>query len=330
MAKKQNSTPTPPAQDPDNDFASALGVLSTEATTNPQESENPDEDSNPDFDFPEGHPYYRPPAASPEEDEQDDDDNDDDQDSDPGSGQDKPGKENPSRFEYWQSQAAKLAAMNEKLLNMLEDKGQGSSQSGTPSAPVETPEMKIHSIETELQTLTTPDKPARPAGYNATDAVTDPDSESFRYRAQMDDWTDQFATITQKREKLRDSLYQLKLKQIEAPVAEMNKRNQLTEAQQRSVALLKNNYNFNEAEANDFVQMMSKPESMSMDNLVRFYKVIKGVKSPEPKTPATPRRNRSLADAAPPIPNGSGADDANDEEMQTALSFATGLLASKR
>lgn len=313
--------------DDDATFAAALGVFDVDDDENTDGGDQ-GEGNQPQpkqFEFEPGHPYYKPPAKS-DDDQEGGPDLSLNQPADKGKTKAEPNKTNPDRFEYWQAQATKAMEMNQKLMAMLEEKT-ATPPANTPQAEP-TPEEQLQTLQGEASALVAPPRPTKPADYSSTDAVTDPDSASFRYRAAMEEYNEAFIDYTQKKADLTEKIYQVKLDIIEKPVKNMTRQQQLSQEQQNTVALLKENYKFTDEQAIDFIQMMSRPDSMKMENLVRFYQVMKGVKSPNGEPPPQ-KRNRSLLDAAPPMPTGSGAgqDTDDDDEMETSLDFSRGLLS---
>jgi len=252
-----------------------------------------------------------------------------------------PDKENPERFQYWQSVATKQQEQLDRLTAMMEkNMGGGSAPANGNQAdddPEPDPAQVIQQKETELRSLTAPEKPTKPENYNSTDAYTDPDSVSFKHRVAMDEWNSDFADYSMKRQQLQDEVYNAKLKSLEEPVSEIKRERQLTNRDKKMVATLKENYKFDDQQALDFIQQMSKPESMSLDNLVKYYRITQGVESPNAKKSTDKKQeNRSRKrEAAPPIPNGSDAGfsvdyDIDEEELQQGRQFGSGLLNFNR
>lgn len=269
------------------------------------------------------HPYFQSQGEEPGGDEGET----------PPANQPIPDKENPDRYQYWQSIATKQQQQIDAMLAKMN--GQP-AQGSAPAEPQKTPNEIIQEKTSSLQGLKLPEKPTRPEAYNAQDAYTDPDSASFKYRAAMDEWNDNATEISRQREELRSEIFDLKLKSIEQPLNQMAAKTQLSERNQKTVDYLKEKHQFNDQQAMDFIQTMSKPESMSMENLVEFYRHQKGVTSQQPPTQrGTNRDNRSQPqrrEAAPPIPLGSGAGSQSnmDDEAELGMEFGRSLLSFNR
>jgi len=283
-----------------------------------------------------GHPMYdqymKSQGQGGDDDDGDDDDQDDDQ-NDPSKKE--PGKEkgkdkqDKDRYQYWQSQATKLQEMNERLLEMLE-KGQGNG-GNTPPAPVKTPQQELQELDSQLSSLKAPTKPVRPTRYNVQDAYSDPDSEAFAYRVKMDEYRDAMDEYNEQRFNLTNQRYELKTKTLAEPLQRMAQERQLSAQQQKIVDNLKKDYKFTGEEAVEFIEQMSKPESMSMDNLVKLYRLNKGVANPTNRSKPNEDNRFPKRNAAPPIPNGGGAnggdDDDSDDDLAIANGFSNGLIS---
>lgn len=246
----------------------------------------------------------------------------------------KTNKENPDRFEFWQSKYNKMEEMNERLMAQLEKQANGQGEEGQGQGQQKSPQEVLQTKQAELKELSIPSKPSKPSDYNPEEAYTNPDSASFKYRASMDEYNETFAEVMSKRDQLKDEIYDIKLETLQKPVREMAQEKQLSAQQKKTVDSLKENYQFTDEQALDFVDEMSKPESMSMDNLVKFYRVTKGVKSSGSNRTNQQEDNRSRRrEAAPPIPNGSGAGtsrNTDDDEAELGKAFGEGMLSFNR
>jgi len=325
MAGKKKETDSTPANATSQDFFQQA-VDATEGDDPGQDSTGSNQDLpgiEPEFDT--DHPYFR----EPEPDSSDDDSAGEEPAGDSPDPAAIPDKENPDRYQYWQSIATKQQQKIDQLLDAMQNRG------SDPKAaePEKTPEQVLSERQSELEKTVIAERPKKPEAYNAQDAYTDPDSASFQYRKAMDEWNENYVDTMQKRENLRSEIYDLKLKMVEEPVKKISNKTQVSEANQQTVDFLKEKHNFSDEEAIDFVKVMSRPESMSMDNLVKFYRHQRGVKSPADDNKSTNRDNRSRKrEAAPPIPLGSGAGSSqtNDDDAELGIEFGRSLLSFNR
>lgn len=184
------------------------------------------------------------------------------------------------RYQYWQSKHDKLKADYEKLLQAQK---QQPSQQPQQEQVYQGPPSK-------------PQKPVKPATYSPEDAYTNPNSESFRYRAALDDYN----------EKYQDYLdyYNEQMQQREEAYRRQEEQQQMMDQARQEVM---HEYGLNENEANDFVIVMSNPETMSMKNLVSYYRFLKGESQPtQPQQQYQQQRPQPLQAVrqSPPPPAG--------------------------
>ena len=161
-------------------------------------------------------------------------------------------KEDANQFQYWQSQADKKTVEVETL------KGQMSEMMKAIQSP-KTAEINTATKETVLER---PVKPTKPADFDHSEAIADPDSKSAKYLAKsteyMEDMTDYSSSLEEKRHE--------SLRKMEAHTKKQSQEAQL-------VSDLQRNYGYDTASANDFLVKMTAPESMSLDNLVKLHRL---------------------------------------------------------
>lgn len=159
-------------------------------------------------------------------------------------------KEDDSQFQYWQSQADKTKAEMEALKAEMEAL---KSQSAQPQQ------------ETSEPKLVKPSKPVKPADYDYSEALADPDSSSAKYLASKEDYLEQMSDFILKKDEIRE---QQMTKAQEEQLARQQHQDTLTQLQTK--------YNYSPEQANDFVSQMSSPESLSLDNLVKLHQLNQG------------------------------------------------------
>lgn len=159
-------------------------------------------------------------------------------------------KEDDSQFQYWQSQADKTKAEMEALKAEMEAL---KSQSAQPQK------------ETSEPKLVKPSKPVKPADYDYSEALADPDSSSAKYLASKEDYLEQMSDFILKKDEIRE---QQMTKAQEEQLARQQHQDTLTQLQTK--------YNYSPEQANDFVSQMSSPESLSLDNLVKLHQLNQG------------------------------------------------------
>jgi hypothetical protein len=180
-------------------------------------------------------------------------------------------KNDPDQFQYWQSQADKRAAEVDLLKSQMAEVMTKVSQP-TIAAPVEK--------ETVLEK---PVKPSKPADFDRSEALTDPDSASARYLA--------------KQESYLESMSEYVATSNERVMQTMTKAQQEQEAiarDQKVMTDLQSKYNYTPQQANDFVAQMSSPDSLSLDNLVQLHQ-LKMNNGSQQVTQITPEAQQKVA-----------------------------------
>lgn len=205
-------------------------------------------------------------------------------------------KKDPSRFEYWQSKAMQLEAAlkkqapeltrlklyepvvryldeNPDILNGIVQRLEAPLQAAAPAVPA----------RADLGGSAIPQKPvlpARPARYDPTEAATDPNSESFKYRVAMDEYNFKMAEYMEHKERIAQQREAETQRQM-AQRAFMQRR--LAETRQQLIS----QYGMTPQQAQDFIIKMTDPSTLELDTLVRFYKTTI---SPERRAAAPQRR----------------------------------------
>ena len=202
-------------------------------------------------------------------------------------------KNDEKRFEYWQSQAAKLQnqvnEMQQKmpLIEHLERNPQ-MAQPQQAQAPVEQPTEEFPPP---------PEKPARPRSFSREAAYTDPASESAAYLDEVEDWRDNMDEYNELKQEYESARVQEYMQQQEAMRHEQMQRQQAAAQQRQQVDevnhYVQGHYGMSAQDAQEFIQEFSDPNSVSMDNLVELYRIKKGQGAPAVNThdnpvPATP------------------------------------------
>ena len=165
-------------------------------------------------------------------------------------------KESTDQFQYWQSQADKRTAEVTGLKKELDEIKSKMTSNPTPAV----------SVEPVSEETVKPVKPLRPSSFDNSEALTDPDSKSAKYVAAREEYLDNMSEYLISQEDKRSEISQ---KQLE-------EQKKLT-SQQQLLSNLQSQYGYNPTEANDFIEKMSSPDSLSLDNLVKLHKSLTGM-----------------------------------------------------
>ncbi len=214
--------------------------------------------------------------------------------------QETPAKEDPRRFEYWQSQADRMRGENQDLKQeihsikqyLAERENQSPSNPQTQGSPVPT-----GNPETGLQA---PVQPTKPSNYNEVDAFNDPNSASFQYRTAMDSYRDDVTTYVLNREKVREKQQLMQARQ-----------QQEFQVNQQAYNHAINNYGWNSDQANDFIEWSRNPANVTIDHLAKLYEMDKRGIDPRAQVKTQEMRNQqeraqvprtTQVAPAPPVP----------------------------
>jgi hypothetical protein len=183
-----------------------------------------------------------------------------------------------TRYEYWQSQAAKkdnelndLKAQQQQMMAMQQQMMQQQQAPAQPENQVE-------------QFPSAPEKPKKPRSFSREEAYADGSSESARYLDEVEEWRDNMEEYKDLRHQYDLAVVQESLnKEREARVEEVQRR-QAYAQQQQEIANVNNvvqqKYGLNQQEAANFIQDMSSADSLTMDNLVQLWRIKQGQGAP--------------------------------------------------
>ena len=203
------------------------------------------------------------------------------------------------RYQYWQSQADKLKNERDQLQAQF-------NTLATQQAPQQQQEAQV---EPEPEFPDPPEKPARPYNFNMDEAMSDPQSESAKFvrneqtwRDEMDDYkTMQFDYQMAMLQDERDQMQQQRQEDIQRVQYEQQQTNELNEVRTQVM----DKFKVDSQTAEDFVNVMSDPGSISLDNLWRLYAADKGLSSPAPQV-ATPSGEFQQVKRAQQVPASMG------------------------
>jgi len=229
--------------------------------------------------------------------------------------QQSPAKEDPSRFEYWQSQADKvkgeLSATQQELAYYREQAMQAAQQSPSNGQPVE---------QAQETSLKPPVKPEKPVNYNEVDAYNDPESASFKFRMQKEQYQDDYLSYMEKKDANREAEY---AKRYQQAMLEQEAHSLRSNAYNHVVS----NYGWDQSRANDFVQWASNPANVTVDHLAKLFQM-----KDAPNAQVEQRKNQVIKEreiAAMPrsaaVETGKTEPPMNDEDI-----FNAGLMGLKR
>ena len=239
-------------------------------------------------------------------------------------------REDPSRFEFWQSRAD--TAMNENR-KMQEQLDYFQETLGPIDRAIKENPKVLDNLEASFSngqpaqqpSLKMPEAPARPSNYNEVDSVNDPDSESFRYRTALNDYNSDVAEYTlgmeQQRQKQHENLQERQQQE--------NLRRQDVMLGQQFQDMAINQYGMNYAEAQDFVSWARDPKNVLPEHLVKLYKISKQPQGQGQvqykQQQMTSQKQRMQIPTPAAVQTGQSPPPMDDEDM-----FNAGLMSLKR
>ena len=153
-----------------------------------------------------------------------------------------------------------------------------------------------------------PSKPKKPRTYSREEAYADPNSESARYLDEYEEWRDDISDYNTKKQEYTVSQMQSKLDaQEQQRIAEIQRQEAYaaqSEQMNNVSSHLQGHYGFEGNEAQEFIQQMSDPNSLSLDNLVQLYRMQKGQGQPDQNAGPSPEFKQTQRAQQIPSPMG--------------------------
>ena len=211
-------------------------------------------------------------------------------------------KNDERRFEYWQSQAA----IRENELSVLQQ------QLKTAQAPPQaTAEVPAQQTQPEVQEFPpAPSKPEKPRTFSRDEGYNDPQSESAQYLDSVESWRDDMVQYAELKGQYEVAVIQERLDGQDKQRKNAMKRQEVQKNNQRQnqevYEHVTGHYGFNDTDAREFIQTMSKPESITMDNLVNLYRMQKSQPTQAPAVNAGPSATFTQTQNAQSIPSPMG------------------------
>ena len=215
-------------------------------------------------------------------------------------------KNDERRYQYWQSEADKVKHENQQLKAQMQQIAQ--------TQQVQQPPVQEEQVE---EFPPPPSKPEAPLGFNRAEAMEDPNSVSAQYLNKLDNWRDDIVQYNALKSEYNTALVNQKIDKQEQLRVDNIKRAQAYQQQKTQMRSIYNQvqgeYGLSPQEANEFVNTMSKPDSLTMDNLVQLYRIQKG--SGQPTTqPTGPSQTFNQQARAQQVPSPMGVIPAQQNE----------------
>ena len=216
------------------------------------------------------------------------------------------------RYQYWQSQADKMKNERDQLQSQF-------NQLATQQAPQ--PKQQEPEAEPEPEFPAPPEKPAKPYNFSMDEAMADSQSESARFvqeeqlwRDEMDEYKNlQFEYQMAMMQDERDKLKQERQNDIQRREAEQAQTDQMNNVKNQIMSQYKVDANT----AEDFVQVMSDPSSIKLENLWKLYSQDKGISTPQ--ATAAPSADFQQVKRAQQVPPSMGVMPSQNRQNQGSI-----------
>jgi len=248
-------------------------------------------------------------------------------------------KNDDKRFEYWQSQAAKLqnqvTEMQSRMpmIEHLERNPQMMQQQAPQEAPVQ---------QQEEEFPPPPERPGRPRNFSREAAYTDPASESAAYLDEIEEWRDNMDEYNGLKQEYEAAKVQEYMQEQEAMRQQAMQRQQAAQHQHQQTEevnqYVQGHYGMTANEASDFINEFSDPNSVSMDNLVQLFRIKNGGgpvtnnhDAPPPSAPVPSpvfQQTQRAQQVAPPMGVVSGQSSAPQPEVPAGQKFMEALIGT--
>jgi len=201
------------------------------------------------------------------------------------------------RYQYWQSEAAKLKNQLDQvkeytpMVDYLRSNPEA-VQSITPggNAPAEA----APTSQEQAEFPPPPAKPEQPRGFSRDEAMADPSSESAMYLDDVEKWRDdmmQYNSLASQYEiaTMRES-YNKKIEGLEKAEQDRTRAVQQRQEMNDVRSFVASNYDLGD-KLDDFITTMNDPKSLNMDDLVGYYKYKQGLAPSSAQAPTNQPSN---------------------------------------
>ena len=244
-----------------------------------------------------------------------------------------PVKEDPSRYEHWQSkydrQVSETAIKDQKLQEAQEKLKHFENLQHIDTFLKSNPQAleQIQSLsdgqpaglQNQQPSSQMPTRPQKPHTYNEVDAYNDPESESFKYRMSNEKYRDDMLDFQLHREQRR-----------EAEMIEYQRRQSDNAKMQQAYSHAQNAWGWDAAKAKDFVIWAKNPDSITHDILCKVFELSRAPSQQDSQVQhkmaqMDEQAERLQAPQTTTVQPGQSAPTLSDEQL-----FSNGLLNSKR
>ena len=210
-------------------------------------------------------------------------------------------KNDEKRFEYWQSQASKNSNQVADIQKQNQELQAQMNAMQTMQQPVAEPVEQFPSA---------PERPKKPRTFSREEAYADPNSESARYLDEYEGWRDDMNEYSALKSEYQGALMEERLGSYEQQRVHEAKRQQAMQQKSNQESEVRKHvmghYGMQENEANDFLNKMSDPNSITVDNLVQLYRLQGSGNAQQASPPTAPSQTFTQTKNAQQVPSPMG------------------------
>ena len=163
-----------------------------------------------------------------------------------------------------------------------------------------------------------PEKPMEPAGFNRAEAMEDPRSPSAQYLNELDSWRDDIVEYNAIKNQYETTLLREQFEANEQQRINEIRKQQAYQAQTAQMndiyQQVQGQHGLSAEEAAEFMNTMSQPDSLTIDNLVNLYRMQKGSGQPTNQQPTGPSQTFNQQARAQQVPSPMGVLPAQQNE----------------
>jgi len=224
------------------------------------------------------------------------------------------------RYQYWQSEADKRG---NELEQMKQTNQMLQGQVNTLIQQPATLEQGIPQEEESFEFPPPPEKPQKPVRYNRVEAYEDPNSESGIYLDAVEEWRDNMDEYGNLRSEYdremavfeRGQLTEERNREREALQQYARQQEQVDDIRQH----VRKQYNADDAAIDEFIQVMSSPDSLTVDNLWKLYSLDRGTGTNAPKPSPAFQQTRRAQQIPSPMGVVSGVNRQTDKTAEDRI-----------
>ena len=177
------------------------------------------------------------------------------------------------RASYFQSQYDRLKNQVESYMPLIQTLESDQSAAQRVIAALQGQPVPVQQPEPEV---VLPSRPSKPEDYNYEEAISDPSSQSFKYRVALEEYNEKLGEYVAYKD-AREREEATKAEQIAKQYAMMQ---QKTQQQQEFLDSTYNHLlttrNFSPDEAKLFISEMADDSAITLDNLIGYWRWMKG------------------------------------------------------